>query len=555
MERPAILWPAEVAAMSAEPARDSPTRCAIYTRKSSEEGLDQTFNSLDAQREACEAFAKSQAHEGWVIKPEPYDDGGYSGGSMDRPALQRLLADIEAGLVDVVLVYKIDRLTRSLLDFAAIVERFDRHGVSFAAVTQQFSTTTSMGRLTLNVLLSFAQFEREVTGERIRDKIAASKKKGMWMGGLVPLGYDAKDKSLVVNPAEAETVRTTFRLYLELGAAPAVLAELERRGLRSKARMKRRTGQIEQVVFGRGALYHLLGNRTYLGEIPHRAASYPGRHQAIIERALFDAVQAKMSEHRVIRGSKPKRSDEALLTGRIFDDQGRPYTPSFAYGRGGRRYRYYVRAEAGPARRPGRAEAPPRLPGPPSEAIVLAALQRLSGREEPDWTALLPMLLKVEVGAERVRLTLDSRRIDESPVALVLDELQGRLQLGERAALAEDGVIIVILPGRFHRRGGRTWCSADLTPPRVDATLVKALRSAHAIAEAQGFSPLAPNSYARACEDPYQDKLSRLVFLAPDIQQAILDGRQPPGLTLQQLMRVELPIDWNDQRRQPGIGS
>ena len=259
-------------------------RCAIYTRKSSEEGLEQSFNSLDAQREACEAYIVSQRHEGWQLIHTQYDDGGFSGGNMERPALKRLLEDIAAKRVDTVVVYKVDRLTRSLADFAKIVEQFDKQGISFVSVTQQFNTTTSMGRLTLNVLLSFAQFEREVTGERIRDKIAASKRKGMWMGGVVPLGYDLEDRHLVVNPIGAEHVRDIYRLYLKLGCVTKLQEYLEQAGIRSKKRMSR-TGRVSGgATYSRGALYLILHNRIYLGEITHKKASYPGQHAAIIDQ-------------------------------------------------------------------------------------------------------------------------------------------------------------------------------------------------------------------------------------------------------------------------------
>src|SRR5690348_13297670 len=270
-------------------------RCAIYTRKSSEEGLEQDFNSLHAQREACEAYIKSQVHEGWKAVAAEYDDGGYSGGTMERPGLKALLADVHAKLVDVVVVYKVDRLTRALNDFARIVEVFDGQGVSFVSVTQQFNTTTSMGRLTLNVLLSFAQFEREVTGERIRDKIAASKKKGMWMGGVVPLGYDAKDRTLAINDADAAIVREIFRRYLELGSVLKLEGELSRRGVRTK-RFVTVTGRvIGDRVFSRGHLYKLLSNPVYLGEIQHKGVRHPGLHEAIVDRETWDAAQAQLA--------------------------------------------------------------------------------------------------------------------------------------------------------------------------------------------------------------------------------------------------------------------
>src|SRR6202521_3626390 len=269
-------------------------RCAIYTRKSSEEGLEQEFNSLHAQREACEAFIKSQRHEGWVCLPDGYDDGGLSGATMERPALQQLLAEIRAGRVDIVDVYKVDRLTRSLADFSKIVEVLDARGVSFVSVTQQFNTTSSMGRLTLNVLLSFAQFEREVTGERIRDKIAASKKKGMWMGGNPPLGYDARDRKLLVNEAEAETVRHIFRRYAELGSVRLLKEELEAQAILSKARLSASGRSWGGNPFARGALYLMLQNRIYLGEIVHKKQHYAGEHAPIIDRDLWEQVQARL---------------------------------------------------------------------------------------------------------------------------------------------------------------------------------------------------------------------------------------------------------------------
>ena len=276
-------------------------RCAIYTRKSSDEGLEKEFNSLDAQREACEAFIKSQKHAGWIAVPDLYDDGGLSGGTMERPALRRLLADIKAGKVQIVVVYKVDRLTRSLADFAKIVDIFDAQGASFVSVTQQFNTTTSMGRLTLNMLLSFAQFEREIAGERIRDKIAASKAKGMWMGGTVPLGYDVKDRKLVINPAEAETVRLIFQRYAELRSVKLLQAELDRCGLRSKRREGAKGLISGGAKFSRGILYLILQNHLYRGEIAHKGNIYPGQHEAIIEIGLWAVVQEKLAANRKAR--------------------------------------------------------------------------------------------------------------------------------------------------------------------------------------------------------------------------------------------------------------
>jgi DNA invertase Pin-like site-specific DNA recombinase len=316
-------------------------RCAIYTRKSTEEGLEKDFNSLEAQREACTAFIQSQKHEGWTGLSTAYDDGGYSGGTMERPALQRLLADIEAGRVDVIVVYKVDRLTRALSDFAKLVDVFDRHGVSFVSITQQFNTTTSMGRLTLNILLSFAQFERELIGERVRDKVAASKKKGMWMGGTVPLGYDAKDRKLVINKVEARTVVDIYRRYLRLKSVRALQAELDSAGIRSKRRVRPDGTDHGNQRFSQSALYLLLQNRTYRGEATHKGNAYPGEHSAIIDRPLWDAVQAVLADNRVQRATGVNAKAPSLLTSLLFDEAGERLTPTWSVKKG-TRYRYYV---------------------------------------------------------------------------------------------------------------------------------------------------------------------------------------------------------------------
>ncbi len=316
-------------------------RCAIYTRKSSEEGLDQAFNSLDAQREACAAYILSQKHEGWTVLPTLYDDGGFSGGTMERPALKRLIADIEAGQIDVIVVYKVDRLTRALSDFAKLVEVFDRRGVSFVSITQQFNTTTSMGRLTLNVLLSFAQFEREVISERVRDKVAASKKKGLWMGGMPPLGYDVENRKLVVNEAEAGIVVDIFRRYLALKSVHALRDELADAGIRSKRRMRPDGTEYGGQKFSRGALYLILQNRLYLGEVTHKEQSYPGEHPAIIDKPLWEEVQTVLAANRVERANGARGRHPSLLTGMVFDETGERMTPTHAVKKG-TRYRYYV---------------------------------------------------------------------------------------------------------------------------------------------------------------------------------------------------------------------
>jgi site-specific DNA recombinase len=376
----------------------TPVRCAIYTRKSSDEGLEQAFNSLDAQWEACAAYVASQKGQGWRLLPHRYDDGGVSGGTLERPGLQMLLSDIEAGKVDLVVVYKVDRLTRSLADFAKLVERFDKAGVSFVSVTQQFNTATSMGRLTLNVLLSFAQFEREVTAERIRDKIAASKKKGLWMGGLVPLGYDAKDRTLVVNEAEAQTVRTIFQLYLELGCARRVKEAADRQGLVSKYRRFESGKTFGGVAFTRGRIYHLLANPVYVGEIRHKRCSYPGQHPAIIDRATFETVNLRLKANASRVKTPTSAATHAPLVGKLTDETGKRLTPSHAVRRG-KRYCYYVSrrlvAESGKSDSRGWRLPAAALEGALAGVIIDAletpsAAQRLIDGATPDMLRKLP---------------------------------------------------------------------------------------------------------------------------------------------------------------------
>src|SRR6202165_3307853 len=315
-------------------------RCAIYTRKSTEHGLELKFNSLDAQRDACEAYIKSQASQGWKVLPQHYDDPAYSGGNLDRPALKKLLADIEAGRIDVVVVYKIDRLPRSLADFAKLVEAFDARSISFVAVTQQFNTTTSMGRLTLNVLLSFAQFERELSSERVRDKIAASRRKGKWTGGTVPLGYDARDKKLVINKAEAETVRYIFKRYLELQSFGKLVEDLDKKGIVTKRRDTKVTKFNGGIPFTYGPLAYFLKNRIYVGETGHKEKWFPGEHAAIVDRKTFDQVQQLLASQPAGRKARRTASD-ALLMGKLYDDRGNRMSPSFS-SKNGVRYRFYV---------------------------------------------------------------------------------------------------------------------------------------------------------------------------------------------------------------------
>jgi DNA invertase Pin-like site-specific DNA recombinase len=347
------------------PAIQRKLRCAVYTRKSSEEGLEQEFNSLDAQREACEAYVASQRAEGWVLVGDRYDDGGFSGGTLERPALKRLLGDIEARRVDIIVVYKIDRLSRALMDFAKLVEVFDRIGVTFVSITQAFSTTTSMGRLTLNVLLSFAQFEREVIGERIRDKFAASRKKGMWMGGNVPLGYEVKERKLVIKETEAILVRSLFTRFARLGSCTKLVRELASEDVRN------RYGKLIE----KGALYKLLNNRVYVGEAVHKGVSYPGEHKAIIERTLWDKAHSVLKESPRKRAARTRAQTPALLKGLIFGPHGVPMTPTHSR-KNGKLYRYYI---ATSALRSGLPDASPirRIPASEIEAAVVGQIKQV----------------------------------------------------------------------------------------------------------------------------------------------------------------------------------
>jgi site-specific DNA recombinase len=361
-----------------------PLRCAIYTRKSTEHGLELEFNSLDAQREACEAYIKSQASQGWKALPQQYNDPAYSGGNLDRPALKRLLADIEAGKVDVIVVYKIDRLTRSLADFAKLVEAFDAKSISFVAVTQQFNTTTSMGRLTLNILLSFAQFERELSSERVRDKVAASRRKGKWTGGSVPLGYDAKDKKLVINPAEAEAVRTIFRLYTELKSFSRMVAELDRRHIVTKRRSTKVAKYNGGIPFTYGPLSYFLRNRVYAGETHHSGKWFKGEHKAIVDPKTFDRVQELLKAN-CIHKSKSSSSG-ALLKGKLFDDKGNPMGPSFS-SKNGVRYRFYVSSALLRGRKASVGSVG-RVAAPEIERTILAALEEHQGKDSDDATGI-----------------------------------------------------------------------------------------------------------------------------------------------------------------------
>jgi site-specific DNA recombinase len=540
------------------PERTGPVQCAVYTRKSSEEGLDQAFNSLHAQRESCEAYVHSQAGEGWTLSPTLYDDGGFSGGNLERPALQRLLADITAGRVNTIIVYKIDRLTRSLADFAKIVDRLDAAGGSFVSVTQAFNTTTSMGRLTLNVLLSFAQFEREVTSERIRDKIAASKAKGMWMGGMVSLGYDLRERELVVNEPEAETVRRIYRRYVELGSVNRLREDLEQSNVRSKSWTTREGRPMGDGVIGRGALFHILQNRLYLGEIQHHNEVFPGRHKPIVDRALFDAVQQRLSENRIVLSRRQTRSASMPLRGKVFDAEGRAMSPSFAYGKGGRSYRYYISMGLQVGEKPSIDDGViRRIAADGLETFLLTSLRRLMDRGELAGSDVAGLVQRVELGRADTQLVLDAAVFFEGRHRRIgFQALQSRLEANEQAYWEEGGAdaVRVVLPLRLQLRGGRTSFTDGTTSvraARIDPGLVEALRSSHAELLSLGVSPLsAPAAVVdgKSPIGPHRRQLSRLPFLAPDLQQAILEGAQPRGLKLRTLLKTELPLLWSEQR-------
>ncbi|MCZ8163816.1 MAG: recombinase family protein [Beijerinckiaceae bacterium] len=517
---------------AAKPSSRPVRRCAIYTRKSSEEGLDQGFNSLDAQREACAAYITSQKAEGWKALSTFYDDGGFSGGSMERPALRRLMADIAAGRIDVVVVYKIDRLTRSLADFARMVEIFEQHEVSFVSVTQAFSTTTSMGRLTLNVLLSFAQFEREVTGERIRDKIAASKRKGLWMGGTLPLGYDLPDlasRILKVNEEEAILVRSIFTRYLELGSVHALERDLAARGIRTKE-TRLRDGRIRGgVAFSRGALFHLLRNRLYRGEIPHKSECHPGQHAAVIPGDLFEAVQHSLDRQtrRRDHATDPGKASSPL-TGRLFDADGQPMSPSFAYGRHGTMYRYYVSAPLQQGQHRAKDDPHPRrVPARLLEEALEKAVTEERGVDRLGEDSVAPL--------ERIeRVTLEAHRL----VVILRTEDKDRSNTpGTR----------LIVPFELAKGSARVDAIAgDRSCPRRDPVLIRALKHAHAQVQRDeaGLPVLdAAPDMIRA------RRILRLAFLAPDLQRAILEGRQPRAITLARLIESDIPLLWSEQRR------
>jgi len=559
-----------------EPLRQKTLRCAIYTRKSSEEGLEQDFNSLHAQREACEAFIRSQQGEGWQLRKTRYDDGGLSGATMERPALKRLLAEIQQKLVNVVVVYKVDRLTRSLSDFAKMVEIFDRHQVSFVAVTQQFNTTTSMGRLTLNVLLSFAQFEREVTGERIRDKIAASKRKGMWMGGLVPLGYEARERQLVVVEPEAETVRHIFGRYCELGGVRLLKAELDRDGFRSKPRIGRDGSRSGSQSFSRGAIYALLRNPIYVGEVRHKGTRYPGQHPAIVAKSMWEKAQELLHLHTVRTPGKPNGSLKSPLIGKLFDEMGERLTPSHAE-KGNRRYRYYVsRSLLNGGARNAHGWRIPALDIEQKLAIALATIL-------DDRTGIVHELDR-NLDVANIRSVLETAAQWSACLRSEEDRANALASLIERCELAKGGIRLLVrvplgendksstssqkslgfqrfVPLQVNRRGiEMRLVIGGSGDTKVDSALIKAVARANRwLSELLSGRSKTLNEMGRREQvgKRYVSRIIRLAFLAPSIIEEIARGDQPLELTVQALStrRGDLPLSWRTQRELLGFDS
>ncbi len=512
-----------------------PVRCAIYTRVSTEHGLDQEFNSLDAQYDAASAYIKSQAHAGWTLIRSRYDDGGYSGGSTDRPDLQKLLDDIRARKIDVIVVYKVDRLTRSLADFAKLIELFDAHGISFVSVTQQFNTTTSMGRLTLNVLLSFAQFEREVTSERIRDKIGASKRKGLWVGGTLPFGYELKDGKIAIVEEEAELVRLIFRRYLELGSVNELVRDLQERKIRTRIKRLATGATRGGIPFGRGALYYLLSNHFYIGEVKYKNEILPGEQPPIMDRALFDAVRQKSLaqwSHRTVVRNK----SEHLLAGLLFDDAGHRMVATHAT-KAGVRYRYYVSTpcQHGEAKTAS-AGSVSRVPATDIEDTVvkflkeyLAANQGKSATDTlslGDRGAVADLVAGIVVHKDRliIRLKSDADETWESldDQSLTIPWKKPPSKRSRQILLPHNTSRSDVRPEQFERRArlvsaiarGRRWLD-DVVSGRVTTVAQLCARE--------------------KCSVRQVNMTISLAFLAPNLVKAAVEGRLPRGIGVERL--------------------
>ena len=537
-------------------------RCAIYTRKSSEEGLEQDFNSLDAQREACEAYIKSQQHEGWVLVERQYNDGGFSGGTLERPALKKLLADIEAGKIDIVVVYKVDRLTRSLMDFSKIVERFDSHETSFVSITQHFNTTSSMGRLTLNILLSFAQFEREVTGERIRDKMLASKKKGMWMNGVAPLGYLNKDRTLEIDTENAEKIRLIFDKYLEFESVHSLKTHLEEQNIITK------TGKN----FAKGHLYKILENKTYIGKIEHKGKVYEGLHDAIIDGDIFEKVQKILSANRIRNNNSANKKNPSLLAGKLFDSKNNYMSPSHSNTRN-RKYRYYV-SQALIQHRKLDAGVISKIPAGEIEKFITQEIKEFVSNpnniqpmlkeanihkqkallndiaDKIDNQFIRTILSKIIIHKENVEITICKNQLLKALEAVAYntdlpeelkDETKSPIILTKDikiTATAKNGSVLILT-------------DSDIQQPEINPTLVRAIAKSYLwnkqllsgevenSVEIQKRENLKSNTYVKSILD--------LRFLAPDIVETILKGTQPKEMSIQKLFNIKT-LDWAKQK-------
>ena len=523
------------------------SRCAIYTRKSTDHNLDLEFNSLDAQREACEAYIKSQAHEGWRLVPAFYDDGGISGASLERPALQALLSEIQAGRIDVVVVYKVDRLTRSLADFAKLVELFDQHAVSFVSITQSFNTTTSMGRLTLNVLLSFAQFEREVIGERVRDKIAASKRKGIWVGGPVPLGYASVNKKLVIVPNEAETVREIFRRYLDLGSVRLLAEDLDNSGIKSKIRDLSGGRTSGGGRFGVGALSHFLKNRFYIGEIAYHDEIHIGEHEPILDRAVFEEVQAKLLSNNVERRLKLK-SSVSLLAGRIYDDRGNRMSPSHTV-KNGVRYRYYV-SSAIQQKRDGDVGSVSRVPAAEIEELVTSAVREFCenkvGSTNSSQDECLACLQRVVITPTGIKLHIADGVSLATPESGLEDDRSSNASDREPAIVSVpwESQKFIAVKGVILDPSG----SAPTLKPESREAILTAIAKAR-----QWTDDLTQDKASIAGIAKREGKIERhirlllpLAFVPPAVVKAIANGSVSTHLTVTGLARA-VPLSWNQQ--------
>ena len=529
--------------------RAKAVRCAVYTRVSTDAGLDQEFNSLDAQHEASSAYIRSQAHAGWMMVKTRYDDGGFSGGSTDRPALQRLLEDIRARRIDIIVVYKVDRLTRSLADFAKLVELFDAHGVSFVSVTQQFNTTTSMGRLTLNVLLSFAQFEREVTSERIRDKIGASKRKGLWVGGVVPLGYHAKDRKITVIEAEAKVVRHIFGRYLALGSLNLLLADLRATGIKTKIRPLSNDRTIGGIAFQRGPLAALLRNPFYVGDVRFKGEIFKGEQPVILTRAIFDAVQAKLADQQT-NHTAARHASESLLIGLIYDERGNRMTPVYAV-KNGIRYRYYMSSNLNQGDRPNAAKLN-RVPAVEVETLVVAAVRTHLGHGKTD---------RAQTDADLVREHISKLVVTPTQLLMTLRAALGIDASNETNAPKSIAIAWTKKPSRIPREILRPVAIGSNFDPRpirseTRATLIRAIATGRAwLAELVSGQATDVQQIATRenCSVRQVNRIVSLAFLAPDLVQAAVEGRLPRGIGVESLRSC--PADWHRQRVALGLAT